>query len=756
MHPLLLNGLAHADTSLLALEPTGHIIAIDAVGAAWLGAEPEDVIGKGTWVFGGMISEREWPATWSRLCEQRHLLAEGAIVAADGRLYQLVLRLSHVPAGPLRGPYVGVVAIRKGTADGSDDATITRLNHAAAFIDDPLSDWNPLTDELTLNPAACDALGLPPGSTLAGEQAYRYVPTEAAPQVKARIERLISGPDDRLAFVQQVELPGQPPRQMLTRLRVAARGADGRARRIVSHGVDITEHTTALALAREQQELFAAVAQTSTAAITVLDTDGRIIFANPPAEEVLGLSRSTLLERAYDDPAWRSTAPDGGPWPDENQPFIQVLTTGRPVHGVRHAIEWPDGTRRQLSINGEPVFDAEGRIHRLVFAVEDVTEQLAAAEALARSERRLREVLDRLSVGVHVVDAQGRVQFWNRTSQEMLEFGPEDAGRRRLSEETWDTVDAEGRPLPIERYPLVRALREGRAFHNEMIGVLSADEETRWFLVSAVPRIEGGAVQDVVLELSEITEQRRLEMRLREARQLEAIGRIAGGVAHDFNNLLTTIVANIEIVAETLPADDPRHADLAEVQAAIHRGTGLTRALLGYARRQFRHRRRVRVGRLLATAWRRLQPGLDGLDPVIDIDPALPPLHLDPDQFEQVLDALVANARQAMQGRGRLHIDVARYPLTADEPDWPELKAGPYVRLAVTDSGPGVDPRVVPRLFEPFISAAQLDGRAGRGLGLANCHGILRQNGGGIRLAANGPDGARFEVLWPVADGPAP
>lgn len=752
MHPLLSNGLKYAETSLVALGSDGRILTIDAIGAGWLGTTPDAVVGQGPWVFGGLVREAEWPVMWRRLETEGQQLIEGAIVGHGGQLYRLALQLSYVPADADRDAYVFVVAMRRAQPPDGEDPTLGRLNHASAFIDDPLIDWNVTTDELVCNAAAARLMGVEPGTRLSGDAARRMFPEETT-ELAPSFAGLVAGQSDRLSFVHTVEHEAGGSSDCLIRARVAARGPAGDVRRVVLHLVDVTALRRAQAEAREKQELFSAVAHTATAGIVILDTSGQIVFANARAEEVLGLSTSQIVGRRYDAPQWRSTAPDGGVWPDEAQPFVRVMTSGAPVRGIEHAIEWPDGSRRQLSISGEPLFDEEGRIERVLFAVEDISERVAVAERLAASERRLRDVLDRLTVGVHLVDGDGRLLLWNRQAAIMFRHAEGGAAADGVNYDAWTLVDSEDRRLEHADFPLVRALREGRPTRDVVLGVsFAGDDAQKWARVSATPRVdEAGRVVDVVTQIIDVTEQRRLEQRLREVRQLEALGRLAGGVAHDFNNLLTVVLAEAEVIADSLALSDPLRSDVDGIRRAATRGAALVRALLGFAQRQFRRPQATDVHALLgrlARRWQRRCGG--GIDLCMRVFGPLPTVVLDPEQFEQVFEALLDNARDAMPGGGAIEVQVDVITLDEARASAPRtiLEPGRHLRLIVGDEGAGVPVEAVQRIFEPFFSTASIGERAG--LGLANAHGIVQQNGGDIRLTANGPEGATFEVLWPV------
>ncbi len=193
-----------------------------------------------------------------------------------------------------------------------------------------------------------------------------------------------------------------------------------------NHGflLDITSRKAAdLALSTER-DLLDSVMSTSVAAITVLTPDGRIVSANSRAETILGLTQSDLTQLTYNAPKWRATALDGGPWHDEQQPFNRVLTTGEPVYDIRHAIAWPNGQRRALSINGAPVKDAQGHIVRLVFTINDITDQIQAEMALRNSEAQLRLIADNMSDLVCLHDPDGTYTYVSPSCESILGFTP--------------------------------------------------------------------------------------------------------------------------------------------------------------------------------------------------------------------------------------------------------------------------------------------------------------------------------------------
>jgi PAS domain S-box-containing protein len=164
---------------------------------------------------------------------------------------------------------------------------------------------------------------------------------------------------------------------------------------------DISARKRAEDALRRERDLLDRVMETSPVGITLIDRQGQIIFANAQAERVLGLGRDEIVQRAYNAPAWRITDYEGGPFPDEQLPFRRVMDAGEVVMDVRHAIDWPDGRRKLLSINAAPLLNSLGEIEGIVAALEDVTERVAADGAVRQSERKFRSIFEAMPMGMY-------------------------------------------------------------------------------------------------------------------------------------------------------------------------------------------------------------------------------------------------------------------------------------------------------------------------------------------------------------------
>ena len=275
----------------------------------------------------------------------------------------------------------------------------------------------------------------------------------------------------------------------------------------------------------------------------------------------------------------------------------------------------------------------------------------------------------------------------------------------------------------------------------------------------AVPLPTGG---DAVVVIRDVSERRRAEEalrrseeQLRQAQKMEAVGRLAGGIAHDFNNLLTVIRGYAELAMDGLAPDDRMHALIDAVIGAATKASGLTGQLLAFSRRQV------------------LQPAVLDLSAVLlDMQPLLRRLiredielevrtgrvgavRADRVQLEQVVLNLSVNARDAMPRGGRITIDCRDVDLdaTGAAARGPDVQPGPYVLLAVEDTGCGMDPATLSHLFEPFFTTKE--GGVGTGLGLATVHGIVKQSGGHVGARSRVGAGTRFELLFPRVAAPA-
>jgi PAS domain S-box-containing protein len=282
--------------------------------------------------------------------------------------------------------------------------------------------------------------------------------------------------------------------------------------------------------------------------------------------------------------------------------------------------------------------------------------------------------------------------------------------------------------------------------------IIRGQRDLRWLHVNArVVRDDRGAAIRMVGTVQDITQRRMFEDQLRQSQKLEAIGRLAGGVAHDLNNALTAIVGYTELALSGITDTDAAWADVREIRSAAERAEAVTRQLLAFSRK---HRLQPSVFHLRQTieSLKLMLERLLGVGIRMDtvVDDELPPIYGDPGQIQQALINLVMNARDAMEGNGRLTIRIrlARIDEAFARTHVP-MPAGEYVELSVSDTGAGMSLDTQAHMFEPFFTTKEVG--KGTGLGLPMVYGTVQQCGGFIFVDSAVGSGSTFRVYFPPA-----
>lgn len=280
------------------------------------------------------------------------------------------------------------------------------------------------------------------------------------------------------------------------------------------------------------------------------------------------------------------------------------------------------------------------------------------------------------------------------------------------------------------------------------LGLSTAVQERTWSADDI------GLLRVAAETFANVLERRRVELRLQDSQRLEAIGRLAAGVAHDFNNMLTPILGYAELLANELPESEPPHAWVGQIAIAARRSRDLVRQLLAFSRKQLLELKPVDVGTIVTGLEPLLRRAIrEDVELEIDVSPQPCRIRADVGQIEQIVMNLAVNAQDAMPGGGTLRIEAGPVDLDASSvPDDADVQPGPFARLAVSDTGCGMDERTRSHVFEPFFTTKRPG--EGTGLGLSTVHGIVKQHGGAISLASEPGRGTRFEIYLPAVTAP--
>ncbi len=274
-----------------------------------------------------------------------------------------------------------------------------------------------------------------------------------------------------------------------------------------------------------------------------------------------------------------------------------------------------------------------------------------------------------------------------------------------------------------------------KIFRNTMVGIVDRGP----------PGADLGIQRDVTARMH-------LEEQLRNAQQLEAIGRLAGGVAHDFNNILSIIMGHGELLLAG--ADERARTGLEQIRRAAERAASLTQQLLAFSRKQVLQPKVLDLNEAVADVQKMLSRVIgEDIELIASLHPSLGPVKADPGQVEQVLMNLAINARDAMPQGGKLLMETSNVEVERGTGRDLDLGPGRYIMLRVTDSGHGMDAATLAHIFEPFFTTKPMG--KGTGLGLATVYGIVKQSGGSIQVESEVGRGATFRIYFPAAEGSA-
>lgn len=444
------------------------------------------------------------------------------------------------------------------------------------------------------------------------------------------------------------------------------------------------------------------------------------------------------------------------------------LATGEPYE-IEYRLRHRSGEYRWVLGKAQPVRDETGRITRWYGSCTEIDEQVRIREELAASQDRLeaavkertQELADlylKTPVALLSTDGEGRVVS---VSERWLSFMGYDSAEQVLGRPVTDFMAPEC--VTDHQGAYAERMAETNVVYDLPYTTIKRSGEHAEVLVSArATRNAEGVVQRVMASVVDVTQRKaaeaardKAEQALRQSQKLETIGQLTGGVAHDFNNLLMAVRSSLELLGKRLPEGDERaHRYLANALAGAERGATLTQRMLAFARKQELDPRPVDVALLLPGMRDLLERSLGPeMDIALELGEDVPRALVDENQLEMAILNLAVNARDAMEGRGKLAIrlDCVRAGADADAgaDAMARLEPGDYVRIRVEDTGTGMDPETLARAMEPFFTTKGV-GR-GTGLGLSMVHGLTSQLGGSFQLLSERGEGTTAEMYLPVA-----
>jgi two-component system cell cycle sensor histidine kinase/response regulator CckA len=463
------------------------------------------------------------------------------------------------------------------------------------------------------------------------------------------------------------------------------------------------------------------------------DGDGNIEYLNATLAQWLGLDLSEVAGRALK--------------------LEEIMSADSAALIARSGRGQPQGTIRRFDID---LVKADGTnlpvriLHRLPRAMASgalahalvLNRGPGEAEEAGAAELRFARLFHSAPMAIATVDAEGFVSATNPAFMRL--FGAAADEGRRVSLESLVEPDNQ----PALRRALDAALaRQGLI---EPVDIAFAGDRARSgrIYLSPIEQTDGDNEAAIAYAI-DTTEQRALEMQIAQGQKMQAVGQLAGGIAHDFNNMLTAIIGFSDFLLMNHRPTDPAFQDIMNIKQNANRAAGLVRQLLAFSRQQTLRPQVLQLGDVLSELSILLSRLLgENIDLTLDQAGDLWPVKADLHQFEQVIVNLAVNARDAMPEGGKLTIRTANVSETESRELGPKhLPAGEYVLIEVSDTGCGMTPEVMQKIFEPFFSTKEI-GR-GTGLGLSTVYGIVKQTGGYIFAESEEGNGTTMRVYLP-------
>ncbi len=405
-------------------------------------------------------------------------------------------------------------------------------------------------------------------------------------------------------------------------------------------------------------------------------------------------------------------------------------------NGQERIIEWRNTT----------LTDDAGKVIGAFSCGTDVTERNAISRALRRTEERFRFALEASGVGIWDMNYVTGELSWSDILAAQYGATP---GSVKSFESFLGYVHEDDLPKLLD--VLSEGAKSGEDFklaHR----IVWADGTIRWLISGGrIHRDADGKPTRAIGISLDVTERRMLEDQLQQGQKMEAIGRLASGVAHDFNNLLTVILGFSDMLAGEILPESPQGRDLAEIVKASHRAAGLTGQLLAFSRQQVMQTVSIDLNKLIGDMSGMLERLIgEKIDISHKLQFDLPPVSGDRGQIEQVIMNLVVNARDAMPDGGTVRIETEIVEIKKTTFPGETVEAGPFVVMAIRDTGSGMTQETQRRLFEPFYTTKE-SGK-GTGLGLSTTYGIVKQSKGHISVSSELGKGTMFNVYLPIGD----
>ncbi|MDA3787661.1 MAG: PAS domain S-box protein [Desulfobacula sp.] len=504
---------------------------------------------------------------------------------------------------------------------------------------------------------------------------------------------------------------------------------------------------------KESEEKYRTILESIEDGYYEVDIAGNFTFFNDSMCKILGYSKDELTglnNRRYTD--------------EENakqifKTFNRVYKTGQPYKAIDWELIKKDGSK--CYVETSVALKRNSKVQPIGFQgiARDITGRKQAEKALRESEERYRSIFKNAVEGIFQSTPEGRFISVNPAFAKMLGYAsPEDlmANISDIAAQYYVNHEDRHRYKQLLQKTGIVKFYEFKARCKDGSHIWVSDSTRVIYDQDGnIVRYEGHVTDITQLKQAE-KEKRQIEAQYRQAQKMESVGTLTSGIAHDFNNIMGIILGNTELALEDVPESNPAHTNLEEIRKASLRAANIVRQLLSFTRITDQKLQPIEIAAVIKDAIKFLRSTIPStIDIEQDICVTDETILADPTQINQIMMNLCINASHAMeQTAGKLTITVENVLLDDDSAkDYPDLKSGKYVKVVVSDTGPGIDPKIIDRIFDPYFTTKGIG--KGSGMGLAVVHGIVKSHSGSIKLDNTPGKGTKFSILFPLAQGKA-
>lgn len=468
---------------------------------------------------------------------------------------------------------------------------------------------------------------------------------------------------------------------------------------------------------------------------------------NTDKEKLADIEATLITRTAKKIPVSLAVAP----LTDAKDNLRGYVLIGRDIRERKASLDAIEGARKELEIKvRERTAELASANSRLV---DELDQRLKMQDALSQEKERLAVTLRSIGDGVIATDISEKIVFLNHMAEKLTGWRTEEAQGKKFKEifKIYDGVTNAQLPDPVAQIIVTNSNIE----LSDQTVLITRDGLQRRIADSGSPiRDNQGAMIGCVIVFRDITEQQKMEEELHRAQKLESIGVLAGGIAHDFNNILTGIVGNLFLAKTGMKHDQDSYKLINNAEEAAFRASRLTQQLLTFARGGVPVKQVYAIRPLIEESMGFYLSG-SGVDYTLEFAENLLPVEVDRGQFDQVMSNLLINAEQAMPNGGTVEVKAENRAFFVEAINHDpfessrllDLKPGYYVKISISDNGPGIPAEIVNKIFDPYFSTKQ----NGSGLGLSIVYSIVKQHDGYITVDSKPGKGSVFALYLPAS-----